>query len=117
MVLLEIWFSLQPVQYLNGKEIVMSSDYATIIDINKKSDHPDEMSLKAEKKPVRCFCPKCGITHILNIFWTGTTTPRKYCHKCREAISSVDDQYIYEIVPDKFHINRGRGTTVQQSEE
>ncbi len=95
----------------------MSSDHATIINIDKKIDHPDEAFIKAEKKPVRCFCPKCGITHILNIFWTGSTTPRKYCHKCREAISSVDDQCIYEIVPDVFRINRGKGNAVQQSED
>ena len=30
-------------------------------------------------KPTECICPKCGKIHIVNMFWTGTTMPRKFC--------------------------------------
>lgn len=89
----------------------MSPDQSTTIEANEKIDCSHEVFIERDKKPVRCRCPKCGITHILRIFWTGTATPRKYCHKCREIISSVNEQYIYEMAPDAFRIHRG--VTVQ----
>ena len=85
----------------------MNTEYITAIEADESINHPDDVFIKAAKQPVRCLCPKCGIRHILKIFWTGSTTPRKYCHKCREAISGVNDQNIYEAVPDLFRIHRG----------
>jgi len=85
----------------------MCSNQETATDMAEIIDHPGCVIIEGERQAVRCLCPKCGINHILKIFWTGTVTPRKYCHKCREVISSVNDQNIYEIAPDVFRIHRG----------
>lgn len=38
----------------------------------------------SDKKMTECICPKCGATHELLIFWTGTSKPRKFCPvKCQ----------------------------------
>lgn len=28
---------------------------------------------------VECICPKCRIVHKVNMYWTGSGKPRKYC--------------------------------------
>ena len=68
---------------------------------------PDVLLFKKNKAPVRCICPRCGITHLLNFFWSGKGTPRKFCHRCREAVASIDEQFVYETTPDVFRVHKG----------
>lgn len=51
-------------------------------------------------RSVQCRCPKCGKTHFLKFFWTGTGIPRKYCHRCRESISGISDASICSMGAD-----------------
>lgn len=85
----------------------MCSIHATTSDSEKISDEESDLIFEERKHSVNCICPKCGISHILKIFWTGKGTPRKYCHRCREVIGSVNEQYIYETVPDVYRVHRG----------
>jgi len=63
-------------------------------------DYEEESSdfIRLTKGPVKCVCPRCGMTHVLNFFWSGKGTPRKYCHRCRETVVSVNSEYVYESV-------------------
>jgi hypothetical protein len=65
-----------------------------------------EIDLEAfEKKgSTQCLCPKCGKEHKLKIFWTGRGTPRIYCHRCRELVTTICDCAIYESQPDNFRV-------------
>jgi transposase-like protein len=80
----------------------MWSAPATISEEKTDFDQNLEYYEELEKKSVKCTCPKCGITHVLKFLWTGKGTPRKYCHRCREALSGINDQCIYESIPDAF---------------
>lgn len=57
----------------------------------------------AGSRAVKCRCPKCGKTHSLKFFWTGNGIPRKYCHRCREAISGINDAFICNMDTDSAY--------------
>jgi transposase-like protein len=68
--------------------------------------HVDLEALE-KKSATQCLCPKCGREHKLKIFWTGRGTPRVYCHRCREQITTICDCAVYESQPDAFRVARG----------
>ena len=84
--------------------------------LKERDQNSNVFLLNKRKSPVQCVCPRCGITHLLNFFWSGKGTPKKFCHRCREAVSGIDDQCIYEAAPNVFRVHRGV-TTAQQSED
>lgn len=86
----------------------MSPHHSSIAEKVDEFHESAECLMHFEKRSVKCICPKCGITHVLKFLWTGNGTPRKYCHRCREVVSSINDQCIYESVPDAFR-NRNAG--------
>lgn len=92
--------------FLNRRE-GMWSNQATAE--NGGLDVEDELEYyaKTEKMSVKCVCPKCGITHVLKFFWSGRGTPRRYCHRCRETIVTVDSEYVYETGHDDIRRHRG----------
>ena len=59
-------------------------------------DTGNDRMFRAEKRFVRCICPRCAEHHSVYMLWTGRGTPRKYCANCRPVISSYDDAGIYE---------------------
>lgn len=63
-----------------------------------------DLEIIEKKSATRCICPKCGKEHKLKIFWTGRGTPRLYCHRCREMITTICDCAIYESQPDAFRV-------------
>lgn len=48
---------------------------------------------KSQEKPVLCICPRCKVKHKKMMFWTGTSTPRFYCHDCKYLASHCHDVY------------------------
>jgi len=49
-------------------------------------ENPDDV-IDYDKMKVRCLCPKCGQTHVMNFHWIGRGTPRKFCPLCKGSIS------------------------------
>lgn len=45
--------------------------------------------MRSSSKSIECICPKCRKIHKVYMFWTGKSTPRKYCEKCKDLISRV----------------------------
>lgn len=41
-----------------------------------------------------CRCPRCGVAHSVEMFWTGRGNPRKFCDECRNS-----EDYLYYIEP------------------
>ena len=76
------------------------------VKIDSDSDEEPKVFLKIRKSPVKCICPRCGITHVLSFVWTGRGTPRKYCHRCREAVVTVNSEYVYETVHEGIRQHR-----------
>lgn len=84
--------------------------------IECEKDETDEEKIEIEfqidlealekKTSIQCLCPMCGKKHKLKILWTGRGTPRIYCHRCREQMTSISDCAVYESQPDVFRINR-----------
>jgi len=48
----------------------------------------DDEYLNEVKIEITCTCPKCGVSHVMKIFWTGTGTPRKYCRECNKYVKN-----------------------------
>jgi len=46
----------------------------------------DDNFTASVKTSVECICPKCGQRHVMQFYWTGDFTPRKYCKQCRNLI-------------------------------
>ena len=44
-----------------------------------------ERNVKTDEVSTECVCPKCGKKHMMKIFYTGTTKPRKYCKECKST--------------------------------
>jgi len=52
------------------------------------------MSPKSSKADLECICPKCGVSHILKLFWTGKGKPKKFCRECKGLSDLIGDQPI-----------------------
>ena len=51
------------------------------------------------RKKITCICPRCGKTHVLVLFWTGQSTPRKLCNNCKaQPVESVEYQCFREKI-------------------
>ncbi len=85
----------------------IACDDVAVVDDEYVDDYEVELEDLMKKRPVECRCPKCSKKHILSIFWTGTGTPRMYCHQCREVITGISDNAIYEARPDAYRTSRG----------
>ena len=48
-------------------------------------DESDKM-FNPDKSKVECICPMCGQKHIMNIYWIGRGSPRKYCQNCKGSL-------------------------------
>jgi len=44
------------------------------------------------KAKVECICPGCGKVHIMKMRWIGRGVPRKFCHRCRERETPLDEE-------------------------
>lgn len=68
---------------------------AEIINLNRFANHiisSDEFTQFVDGNyAVECKCPKCGVRHKMNIFWTGRGMPRKFCPSCRGVAGGISD--------------------------
>lgn len=65
----------------------------------KKSEHSSKYVSNLGEY-MDCVCPRCGIVHGANIYWTGNGIPRKYCDTCKAYIekrpdADLEDHAIY----------------------
>lgn len=81
------------------------------INIDSNSGEESEFFMEIRKSPVKCLCPKCGITHVLSFVWTGRGTPRKYCHRCRETVAAIGE-CTYESVHEISCVRRSAGLSI-----
>jgi len=44
------------------------------------------------KSKVECICPGCGKMHIMKMCWIGRGVPRKFCQRCRDRETPLDDE-------------------------
>ncbi len=51
---------------------------------NSEEEYDEMMDLL--KMKIECICPKCRQRHIMNLYWIGRGTPRKYCPTCRSGL-------------------------------
>jgi len=51
-----------------------------------------------EKTITECICPRCGVRHKMNLWWTGWGVPRKFCNACRKSVCIYD-------VNESFSVN------------
>jgi hypothetical protein len=56
---------------------------------------------RTTKKSIECKCPLCNKSHYQYIFWTGETTPRKYCVECQKIIDIYDCQDTHHMEKTK----------------
>jgi hypothetical protein len=77
----------------------MTSQRTDIFPKNKKpqlEDTDPELDQSAElekfsKSKVECICPGCGKLHVMKMRWIGRGVPRKFCQRCRDRESPLDD--------------------------
>jgi len=59
---------------------------------------PEKKDIKTTRKHI-CKCPRCGKTHLVSFFWSGTTTiPRKYCSSCKDSDLNSPDVETYAVL-------------------
>ena len=58
-------------------------------------------NIKSEGGWTACTCPKCGVEHNLRMFWTGTTTPLKFCKTCKAVANGVPDEVTHTTNPSR----------------
>lgn len=44
------------------------------------------------KSKVECICPGCGKMHPMKMRWIGRGVPRKFCQRCRDRETPLDDE-------------------------
>lgn len=40
---------------------------------------------------IECKCPRCQITHIVYMYWTGRGIPRILCPVCKAFVAKILD--------------------------
>ncbi len=57
-------------------------------------DYGDEFerSISSGKSKIECICPGCGKMHVMKLRWIGRGVPRKFCQRCRERETPLDDE-------------------------
>ena len=88
------------------EEAIIECEEAHIAEDGNDIDFEIDLELLEKKSTTQCLCPKCGKEHRLKIFWTGRGTPRLYCHRCREQITTICECAVYESQPDAFRVAR-----------
>ena len=59
---------------------------------NKKTPHKQD---KISYKKTPCICPRCGVEHEMDLFWTGKLPARKYCQNgCSYIAGNVEGEFI-----------------------
>jgi len=61
-------------------------------DADPESDQESEVEDLAKSK-VQCICPGCGKMHLLNMRWIGRGVPRKFCERCRDRETPLDEDF------------------------
>ena len=99
-----------------SEDVIIDFDNPEILEEENDIDLDFEIDIFETKTSTQCVCPKCGRHHKLKIYWTGTGTPRMYCHRCREIVGGISSSAIYESQPDSYRVNRGRGSFANENQ-
>ena len=89
-----------------SSDAMIEYDKSEVLDEENEIDIDFDIDVSETKTSTICICPKCGKDHKLKIYWTGSGTPRMYCHRCREIVAGISTPAIYESQPNTFRISR-----------
>jgi hypothetical protein len=54
-------------------------------------------------RAVECLCPRCGVHHLMFLFWTGRGMPRKFCPLCKGNTERIAPEQTVAI-PGSYRI-------------
>jgi transposase-like protein len=72
-------------------EIFTQNSKIELEDCDQELEELNELE-RFSKLKTECICPGCGKMHLMKLRWIGRGIPRKFCQRCRDRDTPLDDE-------------------------